>query len=100
MSVYKHTCAYLMHGCLCAVDALPSGNMVDHLEFLRRDLAGIQQGQEVIKHGQEVIKHGQEVIQCKQDQHQVVTEQVLAVLQGLGPGQEYISRQLEPRGNW
>ena len=49
-------------------------------------------------HGQEVIKHGPEVIQCKQDQHQVVTEQVLAVLQDLESGQEYISHQLEPRG--
>ena len=41
---------------------------------------------------------GQEVIECKQDQHRVVTEHVLAVVQGLEPGQEYISHhQLEPR---
>ena len=77
------------------------------LAYILPQHADIQQGQEVIKHGQEVIKHeqevikhGQENIQHRQDQHRVVTERVLAVVQGLKSGQEYISRQLEPRGNW
>ena len=59
-----------------------------------------EQGHAAILSGQEVIQHGQEVIQRGQEHQLVVTEQVLAVVQGLAHGQEATSCKLEPRGRW
>ena len=77
-----HTCQPRVecYGCLCAVETIPFCNIV-----------GLQQGQE------EILQR-QEVIQCGQKRQVVVTEEVLARVQGLERGQEYISRQLEPKG--
>ena len=55
------------------------------------NIVGLQQGQE------EILQR-QEVIQCGQKRQVVVTEEVLARVQGLERGQEYISRQLKPKG--
>ena len=54
------------------------------------NILGLQQGQE------EILQR-QEVIQCGQKRQVVVTEEVLACVQGLQRGHEYISRQLEQR---
>ena len=85
----------------CNILGLQDVMQCEHADIQRRQehqLDITKQVQEVNQRGQDAIKHGQEVIQCRQQQHVEVTEHVLAVVQGLERGQEYISRQLEPRG--
>ena len=55
------------------------------------NILGLQQGQE------EILQR-QEVIQCGQKWQMAVTAEVLACVQGFEQRQEYISRQLEPKG--
>ena len=67
----------------------------EHADIQRRQehqLEVVEQGHADISSGQEVIQHGQE--------HRLVTEHVLAVVQGFELGQEDTSRRLEPIGNY
>ena len=88
------------YGCLCAVETFPSCNVVDLQDVMQCEHADIQQRQElqlmVTMQGQEVIQQGLEDIKRGQQQNLLVTEDVLAEVQGL---KEDISHQSELRGN-